>query len=829
MALLPHERARVLAVLGPTNTGKTHFAVERMLAHRSGLIGFPLRLLAREIYDRIVVQKGAALCALITGEERILPPTARYFVATVEAMPANLDVSFLAVDEIQLCADPERGHIFTDRLLHARGRDETMFLGADTIRPLLKLLVPEAEVVTRPRFSTLTYTPPAKVTRLPRRSAVVAFTAQEVYALAELVRRRRGGAAVVLGALSPRTRNAQVALYQAGEVDYLIATDAIGMGLNMDLRHVALASLDKFDGRERRPLHAHEIAQIAGRAGRHMQDGTFGATHDVGGLEPKIVEAVETHSFPALRQLHWRNSELDFDSLLALQDSLDAAPPLRCLARTGDALDHVSLKILARRRAIRERVTTRDGVRLLWSVCQIPDFRKTLTEAHLNLLDTVFENLAERNRLPTDWVADQIARLERIDGDIDALIARLAHIRTWTYVAYRSDWLDASGHWQERARAVEDKLSDALHERLTQRFIDRRTQALLKSLQSGAPLAAIEDDGAILVDGHPIGRIEGLRYELEPGREDAERRALGAAARRVLAPELHRRARNLVAAADDAFALSPQGRILWLTGRQPAPIGRLLPGPTPLVPRLELALADSLSGQAREAVRRRVARWLDAYLASLTLPLRRLQAAGLDGAGRGLCFLLVEGLGNVRAADASALLKTLSPADRARLGRLGVRFGVRQIYLPAMLKPRAIELRARLWATHRRAADLAAPPPGAVAVAADAAQPRGFAEAVGFEPLGACCLRIDIVERLAARLRALAREGPFTLAPELMAMTGLPAEQLASVVEALGFERAGEHYVRGKPQRRTGAPRRQGKAEPSTSPFAALRQMLGRR
>src|ERR671919_729262 len=332
MALMPHDRRRVLAVLGPTNTGKTHFAVERMLAHRSGLIGFPLRLLAREIYDRIVAERGAGAVALITGEERIEPPTARYFVATVEAMPEDLEVSFLAVDEIQL--------------------------GADPIRPLIRQLVPEAELISRPRFSTLIYVEPAKVTRLPRRSAVVAFTAQEVYALAELVRRRRGGAAVVLGALSPRTRNAQVALYQAGEVDYLIATDAIGMGLNMDLRHVALASLDKFDGRERRPLHAHEIAQIAGRAGRHMQDGTFGTTQDVGGLDPKIVEAVETHSFPALRQLHWRNAELDFSSLLALQDSLDAAPPLGCLARTSDALDHVSLKILARRTAIRERVTS---------------------------------------------------------------------------------------------------------------------------------------------------------------------------------------------------------------------------------------------------------------------------------------------------------------------------------------------------------------------------------------------------------------------------------------------------------------------------------------
>ena len=386
MALLPSDRSRVLAVLGPTNTGKTHFAVERMLAHRSGLIGCPLRLLAREIYDRIAANKGAAATALITGEERIQPPSARYFVATVEAMPEDLEPSFLAVDEIQLCADPERGHVFTDRLLRARGRDETMFLGADTIRPLLKQLVPDAEVITRPRFSLLTYAPPAKVTRLPRRSAVVAFTAEDVYALAELVRRQRGGAAVVLGALSPRTRNAQVALYQAGEVDYLIATDAIGMGLNMDVGHVALASLIKFDGQERRPLFASEIAQIAGRAGRHMQDGTFGTTLEVGGLDPKTIDALEGHDFPALRQLRWRSAALDFGSLDDLLASLDAPPPAPCLLRTGNALDHVSLKVLSRRPEVRERAATPAGVRLLWAVCQIPDFRKTLTEAHLHLL-----------------------------------------------------------------------------------------------------------------------------------------------------------------------------------------------------------------------------------------------------------------------------------------------------------------------------------------------------------------------------------------------------------------------------------------------------------
>jgi len=820
------ERPRVVAVLGPTNTGKTHFAVERMLAHQSGMIGFPLRLLAREIYDRIVAERGASAVALITGEERITPPTARYFVATVEAMPLDRKVSFLAVDEIQLAADLERGHVFTDRLLNARGADETMLLGADTIRPLLRQLVPEAEVVTRPRFSTLSYVATSKVTRLPRRSAVVAFTAQDVYALAEVVRRHRGGAAVVLGALSPRTRNAQVALYQAGEVDYLIATDAIGMGLNMDLGHVTLASLHKFDGREYRRLHAHEMAQIAGRAGRHMRDGTFGTTHDVGGLDERTIEALETHDFPSLKQLRWRNADLDLGSLDGLLASLEAPPPAPPLIKTRDAVDDLSLKLLARRESIRARAATPAGVRLLWSVCQIPDFRKTLTDAHLHLLDTVFRHLADRGQLPTDWVADQVARLDRADGDIDSLINRLAYIRTWTYVAHRADWLRDAAHWQERTRAVEDHLSDALHDRLTQRFIDRRTQALLKSLHGGGPLAAIAEDGAILVDGQPVGRIEGLRYVLDTPADDIERRALHAAAKRVLGPELRQRAKALVGADDDAFALDDQTCIVWRPPQGPAaPVGRLRPGATPLSPRVELVVADSLGGQAPEAMRRRLAQWLDAHLARSIQPLRRLQAAKLEGPGRGLAFLLVEGLGNARTDQARSLLQAMGAADRTRLTRLGVRFGVRHVFLPAMLKGRALELRARLWAIHQREAEIAPPPPGRVALPARADRPAAHGEAQGFETLGAWRLRIDIVERLAARLRALARTGPFGLEAELSALTGLAGDDLAGVVEALGYDRDAE----GRFSRRKARPRRRRAQQPGRrsghSPFAALEQL----
>ncbi|HEX6092269.1 MAG TPA: helicase-related protein, partial [Dongiaceae bacterium] len=419
---------RITAVLGPTNTGKTYLAVERMLGHRTGMIGFPLRLLARENYDRIVKLKGASAVALITGEERIIPAHPSYLVCTVESMPLDRRVSFLAVDEVQMAADPERGHVFTDRILQARGEDETMFLGADTIRPLLRKLVPQAEVIRRPRFSTLTYTGPKKITRLPRRSAVVAFSTTEVYELAELMRRQRGGCAVVMGALSPRTRNAQVEMYQSGEVDYMVATDAIGMGLNMDLDHVAFARMTKFDGRASRRLTAPEIAQIAGRAGRHMNNGTFGTTAEVGPLDPELVDAVENHRFDPIGTLYWRNTDLDFRSLQGLLQSLDRQPPAPGLIRVRDADDHLALAAIARDPELAGFARSRDRLRLLWEVCQIPDFRKTLTDSHTRLLSQVYSYLAtEPCVLPTDWVSEQISRIDRTEGDIDQLVQRIAY------------------------------------------------------------------------------------------------------------------------------------------------------------------------------------------------------------------------------------------------------------------------------------------------------------------------------------------------------------------------------------------------------------------
>lgn len=479
----------VTAVLGPTNTGKTHLAIERLTGHSSGMIGFPLRLLAREVYDRVVAIKGPKEVALVTGEERIVPPGARWFLCTAESMPTDREVGFVAIDEGQLGADPERGHVFTDRILNARGRDETMILGSDSLRPVLKKLVPEAEIVARPRFSTLSYAGAKKLSRLPKRSAIVAFSAEEVYAVAEALRRLRGGAAVVMGALSPRTRNAQVAMFQSGEVDYLVATDAIGMGLNLDVGHVAFASLSKFDGHRQRRLTIAEMSQIAGRAGRHQRDGTFGSLVEEGpgAFTPEEIRAIEDHHVPALDHLYWREGEPDLASIDALIASLERKPDSPVLRAAPEAVDLSVLKRLAGEDWVRARVRSHRAVARLWAACGLPDFRKLGADPHARFIARVFKHLSEGSgHIPHQWFADEIARLDRMDGDVETLAGRIAAARSWAYIAQRSDWLAEPLHWAERTRALEEKLSDALHASLTQRFVDKRTTVLLRQIGAGA-------------------------------------------------------------------------------------------------------------------------------------------------------------------------------------------------------------------------------------------------------------------------------------------------------------------------------------------------------
>ena len=768
--------SRVKAVLGPTNTGKTHLAIERMLAHASGIIGFPLRLLARENYDRMVARKGARHVALITGEEKIVPPDARWYSCTVEAMPLDRHVEFLAVDEIQLCADPDRGHIFTDRLLHARGMVETMFLGSDTVRPLLQRLVPQAEVNSRPRLSQLVHAGPAKLVRLPPRSAVVAFSAGEVYAIAELIRRRRGGCAVVMGRLSPRTRNAQVALYQNKEVDFLVATDAIGMGLNMDVDHVAFARLSKFDGHRNRPLTAAEVAQIAGRAGRGMRDGTFGTTGTCPPIDDELARAVESHSFEPLEELSWRNAALDFSGVAALLGSLNAPPPRPGLVRGRDATDLLTLTSLAQEAEISAMARGRRNVRALWDACQIPDFRKFADETHTRLCARVFTHVVRDGAVPTEWIDGQIEALDRTDGDIDTLMGRLSGVRTWAYVAARPGWVKDAARWQERARAVEDTISDALHERLIARFVDRRAASLLRRLDEGDGaelLSAVTARGEVVVEGHEVGAVDGFGFHPDPAATGDERRMVMRAARRALRAEMPRRVTALEAAEDTAFALREDGRVLW----NAAAVARLRPGVAVLRPTVEVLPSEFIDGAQRERIRARLAGFVERHVKTELAP---LFAVSSDAPVlRGPLHQLHEAAGIVPGVE-------LPSALRGQLKAAGLRAGRFALFVPALLKPRAMALRALLWAVAHGVRTPALPPPGAVSVSPPPGWPDGFAPALGWVTAGPVLLRLDVAERVAAELALATRHGTVSAPANLPSRLSLRADALPAVLSALG-------------------------------------------
>ena len=777
---------RVRAVLGPTNTGKTHLAMDRLLAHSSGIIGFPLRLLARENYDRMVAAKGEANVALITGEEKIVPTGARWFACTVEAMPLDRDAEFVAIDEIQLCADPDRGHVFTDRLLHARGLVETMVMGAETIRPLLERLVPGVTVETRPRLSQLTAAGHTKLSKLPPRSAVVAFSAGSVYAIAEAIRRRRGGCAVVMGRLSPRTRNAQVALYQAGEVDFLVATDAIGMGLNMDVNHVAFAGLSKYDGRRPRKLTAAEIAQIAGRAGRGMRDGTFGTTDDCPPLTDPIIEAVEQHRFDAIEQLAWRNAELDFTSPDALLASLLAPPPHAGLVRGNEASDVETLAALVADPDIRARAVGRKQTRLLWEACQIPDFRKLADDTHARLCARLYTHVSAEGRIPSALVESSLSALARPEGDIDTLMQRLSGVRVWAYIAARREWVDDASALGARAREVEDILSDALHERLTARFVDRRAATLLRKLEEDGDnlLSAVTRSGEVVVEGHGVGALRGFDFEPE-GIGGEDRRLVLRAARRALRDEMPRRVAALVAADDAAFAIDLDTQLVHWQG---VPVARLRPGRGPLDPLVEPRSSEFLDGAERERIRARLARFVSDTIARDLAPFfaaeRRVDQFP---ALRGLLHRLREHAGLVPGHT-----DTIDGPTRIHLKAVGVRAGRFALFMPALVKPRALATRALLLAIHRGLPTPSLPAAGLVSIPAppDPALVRTFLS-LGWIEAGPVLLRLDIAERIAAELAYATRRRPTALPASILSRLSIRAEMLAPVLRALGLRLTG--------------------------------------
>ena len=778
--------SEITAVLGPTNTGKTHYAIERMLGYRSGIIGLPLRLLAREVYDKIVAMRGPSVVALVTGEERIVPPRAQYWVCTVEAMPRDIAPEFLAVDEIQLCADAERGHVFTDRLLHARGRNETLFLGSETMRGRISNLIPEARFIHRDRFSTLTYTGVKKVSRMPPRAAIVAFSVDEVYGLAELLRRQKGGAAVVMGALSPRTRNAQVDLYQNGDVDYLVATDAIGMGLNLDVSHVSFAGTSKFDGRRHRYLRADEMAQVAGRAGRFTTPGTFGVTGAAPALEPDEIESIENHQFAPVRKLEWRNSALEFGSTARLIASLEQSPTHQDLVRAREADDLIALKTLAANPHVADRTGDGRRVKLLWDMCQVPDFRKVSAGEHAHLLARLYDYITDLGRIPDDYLARQVGMIDRIEGNIDALSKRLAFIRTWTYVAQRSEWLDDAAHWRDETRAVEDRLSDALHMRLTQQFVDRRTSVLTRRLkQKEALVAELNKNGDVTVEGEFIGRLEGFRFQQDPSANGEAARTLRAAALSALAPAFMLRADTFYNSPDTEIDFTEQGGLMW--GEHA--VGKLVKGADALTPTIEVFVDEDAGPDVAEKVRRRLSHWLDRRVTALFEPLVALKNdETLTGLARGVAFRLVESLGILPRAEVAADVKSLEQDARAALRKHGIRFGQFTLFMPVLLKPAPTRLRLVLWGLANDLSDFPpSPPPGLVTIPAVEGVDPGYYPQSGYRLSGERAIRIDMLERLADMLRSADTRGGFENSADMLSITGLTLEQFATLMQGLGY------------------------------------------
>ncbi|AGI67191.1 helicase-like protein [Octadecabacter antarcticus 307] len=781
------QRGRVIAVLGPTNTGKTHYAIERMLAHRTGVIGLPLRLLAREVYDRIVAVRGPSVVALVTGEERIVPPRAKYWVCTVEAMPQDIGADFVAIDEIQLCADLDRGHVFTDRLLRMRGLHETLFMGAETMWGAIASMVPEADFVKRERFSTLTYTGSKKISRMPPRSAIVGFSVENVYAIAELLRRQKGGAAVVMGALSPRTRNAQVEMYQNGDVDYLVATDAIGMGLNLDIDHVAFSSITKYDGRRMRHLMPNELAQIAGRAGRYMNKGTFGVTGDAPTLDDDVVQAIQNNQFAPVKKLQWRNARLQFGSVGRLIQTLEERTDDPWLSRVRESDDLGALKAVSADAEVGARATDGPSVQLLWDVCRIPDFRGISNVEHAQLLTDIYNFLHQSGRVPDEWLAVRVNRIDRTDGDIDALSKRLAYIRTWTYVAQRKGWVGDESHWRETTRAVEDRLSDALHDRLTARFVDRRTSVLLRRLNQKEGLVAdVNETGEVTVEGQFVGKIEGFRFRQDQNATAEEAKTIRAASIQALAPQFHLRSDRFYNAPDTEIDFTEQGGLMWGS----AAVGKLVRGDDALKPKVVAFVDDEAGTDVAEKVQRRLQHFIDRKIATAFEPMKKMQNDDtLTGLAKGFAFRLAECFGVVPRGDVADEVKALEQDARGALRKHGVRFGQFTIFMPLLLKPAPTRLRLVLWSLSKGLQDFPeAPPPGLVTVPTTQGLEAGAWAMSGYRAAGERAIRIDMLERLADMLRDQNTRAGFEATPDMLSITGMTLEQFADLMGGLGYK-----------------------------------------
>ena len=780
---------RITAVLGPTNTGKTHLAVETMMEYESGIIGFPLRLLAREVFDKCVNKVGAEKVALITGEEKIIPKFPKYYVCTAESMPQNMIVDFVAVDEIQMCTDHERGHIFTDRLLNARGEKLTMFLGSSTMKSIIKSLINNVEFVNRERYSKLTYSGYKKISRLNPKTALIAFSIDEVYAIADLVRRQKGGAAIIMGSLSPKTRNSQVELYQSGDANFLVATDAIGMGINMDIDNVSFSNLRKFDGKKTRKLDLSEISQIAGRAGRHINDGTFGITGDCKQLSSNEIEKLEKHDLNKINILFWRNSKINFDTLDNLVSSLETKTNNEYLKRIHDCGDEKVLKFLIKNNNELKNKHSKDFIKMLWECCQIPDFSKKNYGNHVDVVKKVFEFLRSKSgKVTNEYMKKQLQDLDKYDGNIDTLANRISNVRTWAYVANKKDWASNSDYWIERTKYIEDKLSDKLHEELTKSFIDKRISVLSRSLKQDIILGTeIKNQNEVIIDGQYMGRLNGMRLELDlkSGSLKTDIKSLKKAARQAIAPELMRRAKTIIRS--EVFKLNDNHKIYWMD----SPIAYISKGKNYLNPKLELLVDEAIDQESKEELKNNLEKKLYTFISEELSDLVNLSKVKFkNNYVRALCYQLFENNGVMKRQKVHQMIKNISKEDRLSLRKSGVKIGRYHIFLPRMLKPSAVNLRVKLWKLYfPEDKKYIIPKSGLNFLKNESKKDNKFLLICGFENFDKFYVRVDILERLFLKIIETNKDKTFKIDSDMINLIGCSKENFFKLLELMEYKR----------------------------------------
>tara|TARA_B100000029_G_scaffold278237_1_gene272577 strand:- start:1985 stop:4468 length:2484 start_codon:yes stop_codon:yes gene_type:complete len=779
---------RITAVLGPTNTGKTHLAIETMLEYESGIIGLPLRLLAREIFDKCVNKVGSEKVALITGEEKIIPSSAKYYICTAESMPRDIVVDFVAVDEIQMCTDHERGHIFTERLLNARGEKLTMFLGSHTMKTVISSLINNVEFVNRERYSKLTYGGYKKISRLNPKTALIAFSIDEVYAIAELIRRQKGGAAIIMGSLSPKTRNSQVELYQSGDANFLVATDAIGMGINMDIDNVSFSNLNKFDGKKTRRLDLSEISQIAGRAGRHVNDGTFGTTGECEQLSSTEIERLEKHNLKNINTLYWRNSELNFDSLEDLVKSLEKKTSNEFLRKISDCEDEKVLKFLMKNDKDLKTKCSSGFIKIFWECCQIPDFSKKAYGNHIEVVKKVFEFLISKSgRVTNEYMKNQLQHLDRYEGNIDTLSNRISNVRTWSYVANKKNWTNNPDYWIERTKYIEDKLSDKLHEELTKSFIDKRISILSRNLKQDITLTTeIKNENDVIIDGQYIGRLNGLKLnlDLKSGSLKTDIKSLKKAARQAIAPELAKRVNEIINTED--FKTEDDHKIYW----KDHPIAYLSQGIDYLNPKLELLVDEAIDLESKNKLKVNLEKKLDHLISSELSDLVNLTKLKFKNSYvRALCYQLFENNGVIKRQIVQKIVKNISKEDRLSLRKTGVKIGRYHIFLPKMLKPNAVNLRIKLWKlffTHDK--KYLIPKSGLNFLKDETQKNNKFLLICGFENFEKFYIRVDILERLFLKIINSSDGNCFKINSDMINLIGCSKENFFKLLQLMNYK-----------------------------------------